>query len=393
MSWLTREQALAVLGTKPQSLYASVSRGRVRARADPADSRRSLYSGEDIARLARRSAGRRQASAIAAEAIRWGDPVLDSAITTIAGGRPYFRGTDAITLAETASFEDVAALLWRADAVSFAVADTAILVRPASLAPLRRAFAAIADRAATDLPMLGRAPKPLRAESADLVGVLADALGAAPGSAALHDRFARGWKVPAAADPIRRTLVLLADHELNASTFAARIAASTGASLAAAMLSGLATLTGPLHGAAAAGIAALVASADKAGAPAAIRAWLGQGRPLPGFGHPLYSEGDSRARALLTQFALLPAFAEIAAAGRALSGEEPNIDFALAALAETFRLPPSAPLALFAVARSVGWFAHAMEQAALGTLIRPRARYVGPPVRAFGPIVTPAGPV
>ena len=84
MAWLTREQALALLGTKPQSLYASVSRGRVRARPDPADPRRSLYAGDDVARLARRGAGRRQTSAIASGAIRWGDPVLDSAITTIA---------------------------------------------------------------------------------------------------------------------------------------------------------------------------------------------------------------------------------------------------------------------------------------------------------------------
>lgn len=379
MSWLTRDQALAALGTKPQSLYASVSRGRVRTKADPFDPRRSLYAADDVARLARRRAGRRRSSAIAAEAIRWGDPVLDSAITTIAGQRLFYRGRDAIALAETASLEEVAALLWQADAVVLSTADAPTRLRT-TLAPLRRAFAAIADRAATDLPMLGRALRPLQAESAELVALLADAVGAIPGAAPLHERLAIGWGVGFAADPIRRALVLLADHELNASTFAARVTASTGASLAAAMLAGLATLTGPLHGVAAAGIVELREAARAGGAQMAVRAWLAHGRRLPGFGHPLYGEEDPRARAVLAHLPVSSDFLELAAAVRLLAGEEPNIDFALAALADSCGLPAAAPLALFAVARSVGWLAHAMEQNANGALIRPRARYTGPPL-------------
>jgi len=382
MPWLTRDQALAALGTKPQSLYASVSRGRVRTKADPVDPRRSLYSGDDVARLAQRAAGRRRTSVIAADAIRWGDPVLDSAITTIAGQRPYYRGRDAVTLAETASLEEVAALLWQAENVVLSTADSPTRLRATKLAPLRRAFAAIADRAATDLPMLGRAPRPLQAESAELVALLADAVGAVPGAAPLHERLAGGWGVAAAAEPIRCALVLLADHELNASTFAARIAASTGASLAAAMLTGLATLTGPLHGAAVGGIVELREAARSSGAGAAVRAWLAGGRRLPGFGHPLYGDGDPRARSLLAHLEPSAGFVDLATAGRELAGEEPNIDFALAALADVYGLPPGAPLSLFAVARSVGWLAHAMEQNATGALIRPRARYIGPSVGA-----------
>lgn len=382
MPWLTRDQALAALGTKPQSLYASVSRGRVRTQPDPVDPRRSLYSSDDVARLARRAAGRRGTAAIAAEAIRWGDPILDSSITTVAGQRLYYRGRDAVALAETASLEEVAALLWQADAVVLSTAESSTRLRTPTLAPLRRAFAAIADRAATDLPMLGRAPRPLQAEAATLVAILADALGAVPGAAPLHERLARGWSVAAASDPVRRALVLLADHELNASTFAARIAASTGASLAASMLSGLATLTGPLHGAAVASIIELHGMARSSGANTAVRAWLARGHRLPGFGHPLYGAGDPRARDLLAHLDPSPDFVELAAAGREFAGEEPNIDFALAALADAHGLPPGAPLSLFAVARSVGWLAHAMEQNATGALIRPRARYIGPPVGA-----------
>jgi citrate synthase len=383
MAWLTREQALAVLGTKPQSLYASVSRGRVRARQDPADPRRSLYARDDVMRLAARAAGRRQSSAIASEAIRWGDPVLESAITTIAGERPYYRGVDAIALAETASLETAAARLWQVETVRFDVGGGAGAA--AGGAPsLARAFAALAEPAAQALPVLGRAPRSLLPEAAGLVATLAAAFGAAGGTAPLHQRLALGWNVPDAQDALRRGLVLLADHELNASTFAARVAASTGASLAAALLCGLATLTGPLHGAASAGIVALVAAAEQVGAPDAARSWLAQGRPLPGFGHRLYPGGDPRAGALLSGLVLPPVYAAVAEAAGELTGEAPNVDFALAALAEIHRLPPGAPLALFAIARSVGWLAHAMEQAASGTLIRPRARYVGPAVGVAG---------
>jgi citrate synthase len=380
MGWITAAEALAVLGTRPQSLYASVSRGRIRARPDPRDPRRSLYNRDDVDRLAGRGAGRRKAGAVAADAIRWGDPVLASAITTIAGGRLYYRGRDAARLAETVAFEQVAALLWELQSVDFTALRPTSVARSSNVDPLRRAFAIIADRAATDAATPGRAPGILRTEAAGIVGALALALGASTGPTTallLHERLAQGWQRPAAADFIRRALVLLADHELNASTFAARVTASTGASLAAAVLSGLATLTGPLHGGAYIALAALTQSAAADGAEPAVRAWLAQGRPLPAFGHRLYPDGDPRARALLGHFAPPPAFRALAAAGQKLSGEEPNVDFAVSALASSFDLPPNAPLHLFAIARSAGWLAHALEQIANGALIRPRARYVG----------------
>ena len=112
MTWLTAEEALERLGTKPQTLYANVSRGRIRAKADAADSRRSLYHSEDVARLAKRHAGRRKAEAIAAETLDWGEPVLPTAVSTIADGRLYYRGREAVGLSERATFEQVAALLW-----------------------------------------------------------------------------------------------------------------------------------------------------------------------------------------------------------------------------------------------------------------------------------------
>lgn len=379
MAWLTSEQALAALGTKPQSLYASVSRGRIRVRPDPADSRRRLYDSDDVEHLAGRPAGRRRSASVAADAIRWGDPVLPSAITSILDGRLYYRGRDAIALADTASLEDVAALLWETSPVRFAATSRR---QAASASPLGRGLTALATRATTDAPLTGRSAPDLRAEMPGLVGTLAVAFGAAPSDTPLHRRLAAAWRRPEAAGLLRRALVLLADHELNASTFAARTAASTGASLAATLLAGLATLSGPRHGGGPATIALLVANLHRDG----THARLTPGQPLPGFGHRLYPGGDPRAAALLDGLALPPAYAAYLALGNDLTGEAPNVDFALAALAAACTLPPDAPLLLFALARSVGWLAHALEQHLTGTLIRPRAHYIGPSPTA-GPAV------
>lgn len=393
MAWLTTAEALARLGTKPQTLYANVSRGRLRARPDPEDPRRSLYAAEDVERLAARRGGRRSAETVAAETIRWGDPVLPSAISAIAGGRLYYRGRDAVALAETEALETVAALLWQAEAPAREGAGgaPAATPSPAPGAPLLPAFSLLAERAARDLPSHGRGAAVLRREAGGLVAALAGALfGPADGALPLHRRVAGAWGRPRAAEPVRRALVLLADHELNASTFATRVAVSTGASLAAGLLAGLATLSGPLHGAASAGVQALAESAARHGAEAAVRACLAEGRSLPAFGHRLYPDGDCRAAALLEGLELPPVYTELRAAAEAATGEAPNVDFALAALARSFALPAEAPLLLFALARSVGWLAHALEQAETGELIRPRAHYVGPPIQPSAePAATP----
>jgi citrate synthase len=163
-----------------------------------------------------------------------------------------------------------------------------------------------------------------------------------------------------------------------------RVTVSTGASFAAGMLSGLATLSGPLHGTAAVSVHALVVRAGAIGAEAAVREILAEGRRLPAFGHPLYPDGDVRAVELLGTLELPPVHAALLEAATRIVGEAPNVDFALAALTAAHRLPPTAPFTLFALARSVGWLAHMLEQATQARLIRPRARYTGPAVRPAG---------
>jgi citrate synthase len=374
MTWLTAEQALAELGTKPQTLYANVSRGRIRAKADPVDPRRSLYQESDVKRLAERHAGRRKSETVAAEAISWGDPVLTSSISTIADGKLLYRGRDAAELSEHATLEDVALLLW--DAANFACSPAA--TSEPALPSFQAALCALAARAGADLPSLGRARAALQVEACDVLSTVADAL--APGSMdrPLHQRLAACWGRPAAADCLRRALVMLADHELNASTFAVRVTVSTGAALSAAVLSGLATLTGPLHGSAWRSVAALTEAASSAGAEQAIRRLLLRGNKPVAFGHPLYPDGDIRAQVLLSSFDMPPVFREVRQAGEEMVGEKVNVDFALAAMTAAFDLPEEAPIIVFALARTAGWLAHAMEQIESGHLIRPRARYVGP---------------
>lgn len=391
MRWLTAAEALNVLEVRPQTLYANVSRRRIRARADPKDPRRSLYDEADVRKLARSRPGPRKAQSVASGAIEWGDPILPSAICTVARGRLWYRGEDAVELAETRTLEEVAGLLWQDPAVGVAAglrrSSERRVAQPrdgrsAPKAALTRMFSAMADRAGRDPPSYGRSQAILRNEGLDVLGTLASSIIGSGGLAPLHVQLAGAWGRKKATEAVRRTLVLLADHELNASTFAVRVTISTGASLASGVLAGLATLSGPLHGRAAVGVAELVRAGRQRGTRAAVREWLACGRALSGFGHPLYPEGDVRADALLSAFTVPPEYRELCVAVEELAGERPNIDLALAAMTARFRLPPDSPLVLFAAARTVGWLAHAMEQASAGHLIRPRARYVGPPVGA-----------
>ena len=379
IDWIAAEDARGRLGVRAQTLYAYVSRGRVQVRPDPSDSRRSLYRAADIAALTERKSRSRKVSDVAAGAISWGEPVLASAITTVAGGRLFYRGRDAIRLAETETLESVARLLRGGHGA--ALKRTERPPPPAAAEMRARAFLALAARAAVDSPARGRAPLALAVEAATLLDVLTDAVAGAVGGGAIHNRLALAWGLGPGgpgADVVRRILVLVADHELNASAFAARVAASTGASLAASALAGLATLSGPRHGGATQAVRAFADEAAQLGPREAISRRLVDDRALPGFGHPLYVDGDPRAAALQARFSLPPDLHRLEAAVGAIAGLAPNIDFALIAACEALRLPRDAPFALFAVARCAGWIAHAIEQVQADTLIRPRARYIGP---------------
>lgn len=363
--WVTAELAIERLGVRPQTLYAYVSRGRIQARADPVDPRRSHYRASDIAALTTRKARGRKVAEVGADAIAWGEPVLASAITTVAGGRLFYRGRDAARLAETETLEGVARLLRGADGVGLPRDRRSL--PPAGPSARARAFVALAEHAAPDAPCLDRAPEDLAVEAATLADSVADAVVGGVDGGAIHERLGRAWGCGRSGmDLIRRALVLLADHELNASTFAARVAASTGASLSACALAGLSALSGPLHGGVFDRVGLLANEARLFGAGEAVATRMAHGMAAPGFGHPLYPDGDPRARALFATFETPPVLAALRDAVADASGQRDNVDFALVALTETLGLPEEAPFAIFTVARCAGWLAHAMEQAASG---------------------------
>ena len=238
-----------------------------------------------------------------------------------------------------------------------------------------RAYLALAARAGSDPPARGRHPLALAVEAATLLDVLTDAVAGEVGGGAIHNRLALAWGLGPGgpgADLIRRILVLVADHELNASAFAARVAASTGASLSASALAGLATLSGPRHG----GRPPRRCGPSprrrfRLGPRQAIANRLVEDRTLPGFGHMLYADGDPRAAALLERFTAPPELQALREAVREVTGLAPNVDFALMAGCEGLRLPTDAPFALFSVARCAGWIAHAIEQGQADTLDPP----------------------
>ena len=186
---------------------------------------------------------------------------------------------------------------------------------------------------------------------------------------------------------MRAALVLCADHELNVSSFTARCVASAGSHPYAVVIAGLAALEGPKHGGASARVESMLESMRRARPlRGAVGARLRRGEPIDGFGHPLYRDGDPRARLLLdllgeryAKSAEYRFVMEFAQAATSATGEHPNLDFGLAAVGRVLNLPPGSPLILFAIGRSVGWIGHAIEQYATGQLIRPRAKYVGVP--------------
>jgi len=197
----------------------------------------------------------------------------------------------------------------------------------------------------------------------------------------------------AEADALDTYLVTVSDHGLNASTFAARVVASTRAGLTSAVVAGISALKGPLHGGAPGPVIEML---DEIGEPSNARAWiegaLARGDRLMGFGHRVYKVRDPRADALKTAVRWLDArqgrleFAEaVEAAALAILREhkpnrslQTNVEFYTALLLEALAFPPSAFTCVFAMGRVAGWLAHAREQTAGGRLIRPASVYVGP---------------
>ncbi len=393
--WIDAARAAERLGVKTATLYAYVSRGVLNRRRSP-DGRRSLFDPAEVEELARRGRPRRGPGVA--------ELVVESALTVIGDDHPAYRGHDAVALAETYEFEDVAALLWtgetggtgpwRAIPEAVAAARAAQEGLPPDTLPLERLQVITAVLATADPLRLTLDEGAVTGAGRNLVAGMVDALPPAgeTGGTSIAERL---WTRLTAREPhdglvgaLRAALVLLADHELAASTLAARVAASVRADPYAVVATGLGVLGGPLHGGASLGVEALFAEVGEPGrASRVVGERLRRGERIPGFGHHVYRAVDGRAVFVLDRLreaaaghhALAVAEAVLAdARARRLPGM--NTDFALATLGAVGGMNRGAGEAVFAVARTAGWLAHALEEYSRDAPVRLRAAYTGPPV-------------
>ncbi|GHB71353.1 citrate synthase [Streptomyces cirratus] len=398
---LTTRQAAEALGVKPATVYAYVSRGQLTSRRD-AVGRGSSFDAREVEALARRN--RREAAGPAAAS---GELSVRTSLTLIEDDRYYFRGVDAVELASRHRYEEVAEWLWTgkpapgarftAPPEALAAARRSVAALPEHSGPVDRlrvavAAAAVADPLRFDLSetaVLGSA----RCLIPTLVGALPEV---GPAQWGGDTRLARRlWSrlTPQEPDPdalavLDLALALLADHDLAASTLAVRVAASARAHPYAAVSAGLGALEGPLHGAA--GRLAhtmLVEVLERGGAAPVVAEYLRAGRRVPGLGHRLYRGQDPRAEALFARLEQLPQASRALGAARDVAevmarhggGLYPNVDLAVAVLTVSYAMPAEAGETVFAVSRTAGWIAHALEEYQERPLrMRPSGHYTGP---------------
>lgn len=394
-----------MLGIKLPTLYAYTSRGLVRSMAGP-KGRTRRYLRADLERLRARRDARAGHGPVAAAALRFGEPVLDTRLTAIDPERgPIYRGQLAAKLAEQGTpFEAVCELLWTGASLADSpiwppsdpppAIDALARLLPATATPLERLASSLPLLAAHDPGRFAARPESVLPRARQLLRWMAAALVprfeparietvlAAPSMAAAVACALGAPGHAEASTALDRALVLCADHELNASAFAGRVAASTGADLYACVGAALAALSGPQHGGAADRIEVLI---EEIGAPERAEQVVNErarrGESTEGFGSPIYPRGDPRGVALLGWAEELAPDSRGVRSCRALvdamaaSGVGPTVDLGLVALASALALPAGSAVGMFAIARCGGWVAHTLEQYQAGFLLRPRARY------------------
>lgn len=393
---LTARQAAELLGVSLPTLYSYVSRGLLQSQQHQGQ-RAKRYLKEEVLRLLARTSDNKRAGGAAESAIDWGVPVLESKITQVKNGKLYYRGHAVDELAGTHTLEQTAWILWDCEAnpdlpqtclTALITLWPGFLDLTAHLPPY--------ERAVSILPLLANTVEEMPDIHTHQKAMLwmhlmaAALLGVAPDYQTFHQKLAAAWQLDEEqAELIRAALVVSADHELNVSTFTVRCVTSAGANMGMALVAGLAALSGPKHGGESLRVsrmlrAALVTPRCDVSSFLSKRLHNHDAHEhfsprLPGFSHPLYPDGDPRGALLMKtldrkKHADLFAVADLA---EHLTGQKLNIDFGLVAVEIACQLPPGAAQILFALGRTAGWIAHAMEQVDTGQLIRPRARYVG----------------
>ncbi|MFD6275903.1 citrate/2-methylcitrate synthase [Streptomyces sp. NPDC060209] len=417
---LTTREAAERLGVKPETVYAYVSRGQLASRRAPGG-RGSTFDAAEVDALARR-AGRREPSPPSA----MGDLVFRTGITLIEPDRYYFRGVDATELARRYGYEEIAEWIWTGElrpgirftaaAESLAAARRTAASLPRHSSSTDRLRAAVAAAASADPLRFDLSPEGVLNSARNLIPTLVGALPSTgepgveggdeggthgPLAAQLWPKLSARPADAASLAVLDTALALLADHDLAASTLAARVAASTHAHPYAVVSAGLGVLEGPLHGAASGPAHRMLTEVvDRGGAAPVVADHLRAGRRVPGLGHRLYRGEDPRAGALFALLDEMPQAAPAMAAARDVVATtarhtplHANVDLALAVLSVACGMPAETGETVFAVSRTAGWIAHAMEEYAERPLrMRPSGQYNGPRPPQPLPFPNTAGP-
>jgi citrate synthase len=425
---LTAAEAAERLGVKLGTLYAYVSRGWLKSYKRKVG-REALYRRTDVEALRGLSMperGRRARSlpdasswVTIAQPLTDGAPqgviVAESAVSSIIDGQLAYRGYPIEELVEHSTFEEVCLLLWHGERPS--PAATEALCAEINATEMPPAIVAALAATGTDAPHLLRLAAMMPALAASerhgparssmerahrIIGLMPLVLGATRETSSAPTPHRRegvasrllyllcGESPEWARAALDRLLVACAEHELNASTFAARVVASTGADLYASVLAALCSLSGPIHGGACDRIEQMFQQFDTDASIVNVLAGF-SGRNLPpGFGHAIYPGGDPRALLLKQVAATIARHRGKRLYELALKVEEavwkrdqlrPNLDFYLTVCVRILGFPAGLPAGVFALGRSAGWIAHSLEQYVNNRLIRPRMRYKGSPLR------------
>jgi citrate synthase len=396
MTYMTTEEAAAFLGVEKSTLYAYVSRGLLTNVRSEEDGRRRQYRRSDLERLKRRRDARRGHEAAAADALQWGPASLTTSVERMSPMGPAYRGVPLRTLVDDgATFEEVAELLWTGErdpsttpwSVTASEAEAIVSrVSRTDRDPVETCMAILQATARSDGAIPGEARR-LTKLLPLVYGSLSRSTSAPPPTdASVAETL--GWamrleRASTVVDLLDTLLVVAATHGLNVSTFAARVAASSGAPLRNCLLAALAAFSGPKHGLHSQKVARWFRSIESADeAPREVERRMEKGESLPGFGHPFYEHGDPRfpmvadaAEALGKHPSRLAVVDAIVDAAESAGAGAPTLDVGFVYVCEALDLPPRAAPLMFACGRMAGWIAHIGEQRDAGFLLRPRSDY------------------
>jgi len=372
MQMLDSEEAARRLGVKVPTLYAYVSRGLISTTKSP-DGRRNLFSTEEIEERARRLRRARNSEIRVA--------TIATGVSKLHEDGPSYRGVPAVSLVASASYEEVADLLWNAEPGPWVAAPEAVdVAAKASFAARDRIRLAVVVAGATDPLRADLRPTAVTRSARRLIATAVQALNAGPtpeaddeqAEVSIAERLSRRLGAPKVTPELVRAvnavMVLLADHEIAPSTLVVRVAATTRADCYDALLAGLGTISGPLHGSASDVARRLLEDSEQRGVERALGETLRWQGSFPGFGHSDYVDGDPRFTALLPFFEAIAAprqrkvLREVLARTESQGLPQPNVNLAIGAIAYAAKLAPEAGETLFTIARMTGWVAHYLEE-------------------------------